>query len=40
MIIIQVYVPTTDTNEKEVKDFYNQIQSEINKKCKQDVMHA
>lgn len=30
--MIQVYVQTTDTNEKEVKDFYNQIQSEINKK--------
>lgn len=36
MTVVQIYVPNTDGEEKEINRFYGQVQSEINKACKQD----
>lgn len=35
-MVVQIYVPNTDGEEKEINRFYGQVQSEINKACKQD----
>ena len=36
--IIQVYAPTTDAEQEEVDEFYDQVQAEIDRTCKQDVL--
>lgn len=38
MMMIQVYVWTTDPEEEEDEKFYDQIQFEIDRICKQDVL--
>lgn len=38
MVLIQVYVQTTDAGEEEVDTFYGQVQSEINKICKVNIL--
>ena len=37
-IIIQAYAPTTDAEQEEVDEFYDQVQAEIDRTCKQDVL--